>query len=449
MQGKRVVLVGFAAIALIMAACDYPMYRGDSGHTGFNALENQISASNVSTLTEAYIGSLSGIPSSLVVAGGTVYVETTTNLYAFGLEGTSSCPGSPRHCQPLWTAPTPGGGGGLAGGAPAVTNGIVYVQTGSGINAYDAAGHTNCSGTPNVCQPLWEYFNAGSSPTVFNGVMYAASGSGGDAVVGFDAAGNQNCSGTPKVCQPIWTGSGSSSGASTPAVVNGVVYLANGTSLLAFDATGKTNCSGTPPVCSPLWSAPTGTTSAIATPAVGNGIAYIANDSTHTLYAFDATGTTNCSGSPKTCTPLWTASGVGGAPAIANGKVYIDAFGALITAIDVFNTTPTTNCSGTPTVCTPLWSYTAPNFSVNGDPVIANGVLYSTDANGNSAPGLHAWDATGTTNCSGTPTVCSPLFSFQSEAPSFGDPAVAFGMVYFADGDPVHSEQALFALKLP
>ena len=449
--GKRMVLVGIAAVALLMAACDYPMYRGSSGHTGFNATESMISASNVSTLTEAYIGSLSGIPSSPVVAGGTVYVETDSKLYAFPAEGTSSCPGSPRHCQPLWTASTPGGGGGVAGGAPAVANGIVYVQTGSGINAYDAAGSSNCSGTPKVCQPLWEYFNANSSPTVFNGVVYAASGSGNDAVAGFDAAGNQNCTGTPKVCQPIWTGtgSGSTASASTPAVVNGVVYVANSTSLLAFDGTGKTDCSGTPTVCSPLWSAPTGTTSEIATPAVDSGIAYIVNDSTLTLYAFDATGTINCAGSPKTCAPLWTASGVGGAPAIANGKVYVDGIVDGTGGIDAFNTTPTSNCSGSPVVCTPLWSYTAPNFSAFGAPVVANGVLYSTDANGNATPGLHAWDASGTSDCAGTPTVCSPLFSYQSEAPSLGDPAVANGMVYFADGDPVHSEQAIFAFKLP
>lgn len=97
-----------------------------------------------------------------------------------------------------------------------------------------------------------------------------------------------------------------------------------------------------------------------------------------------------------------------------------------------------------------MWSYTAPNFGILfNNPVVANGVLYSTDADGNFTPGLHAWDASGITNCAGTPKVCSPLFSFQSEAFPVGDPAVANGMVYFADGDPVHSEQALFAFKLP
>jgi hypothetical protein len=34
-------------------------------------------------------------------------------------------------------------------------------------------------------------------------------------------------------------------------------------------------------------------------------------------------------------------------------------------------------------------------------------------------------------------------------AAASGDPAVAFGMVYFAAGDPFDSEQAVFAFKLP
>ena len=45
------------------------------------------------------------------------------------------------------------------------------------------------------------------------------------------------------------------------------------------------------------------------------------------LYAFSAAGTTGCSGTPKTCTPLWaTGTSTNGAtyasPAVANGMVY-------------------------------------------------------------------------------------------------------------------------------
>ena len=44
------------------------------------------------------------------------------------------------------------------------------------------------------------------------------------------------------------------------------------------------------------------------------------------LYAFSAAGTTGCSGTPKTCAPLWTSTTTNGplyaSPAVANGMVY-------------------------------------------------------------------------------------------------------------------------------
>jgi hypothetical protein len=46
------------------------------------------------------------------------------------------------------------------------------------------------------------------------------------------------------------------------------------------------------------------------------------------LYAFDAAGTTSCSGSPKSCTPLWTATTGGqvvSSPAVSHGAVYVGA----------------------------------------------------------------------------------------------------------------------------
>jgi hypothetical protein len=58
-------------------------------------------------------------------------------------------------------------------------------------------------------------------------------------------------------------------------------------------------------------------------PLIVNGILYVA---TNELYAFDATGTTNCSAAPATCTPLWSdpASGStdGGPPAVVNGVLF-------------------------------------------------------------------------------------------------------------------------------
>jgi hypothetical protein len=54
---------------------------------------------------------------------------------------------------------------------------------------------------------------------------------------------------------------------------------------------------------------------------IANGILYV---NTNQLYAFDATGATNCSTAPTSCTPLWTApAGNFDGMAIADGVVYV------------------------------------------------------------------------------------------------------------------------------
>lgn len=54
------------------------------------------------------------------------------------------------------------------------------------------------------------------------------------------------------------------------------------------------------------WTAPAGG-GVYSSPAVAGGTAYLGSDDGK-LYAFDASGVTNCSaGPPRTCSPLWTA----------------------------------------------------------------------------------------------------------------------------------------------
>jgi outer membrane protein assembly factor BamB len=58
---------------------------------------------------------------------------------------------------------------------------------------------------------------------------------------------------------------------------------------------------------------------------VANGVVYVGSYD-HKLYAFDAMGTTNCSGTPKVCTALWTfttGARLLSSPAVANGLVYV------------------------------------------------------------------------------------------------------------------------------
>jgi outer membrane protein assembly factor BamB len=320
--------------------------------------------------------------------------------------------------------------------SPAVANGVVYVDSigdspnfgfNGKLSAFSAAGTTNCSGTPKACSPLWTFTPPNdvslradflySSPAVVNGVVYVVSFCVTDcftttsALYALDASGTTNCSGTPKTCNPLWTAPVPGDKTS-PVVANGVVYVSAGSSLLAFDASGTTDCAGTPKTCSPLWGA--GTYGALDTPAVANGVVYVGTRAGPTdnadgrLSAFDANGKTNCSAVTKTCNPLWTAS-VGyptSSPAVANGVVYIGSqcYYCGITPAEInglfgFDASGTTNCSGTPKTCNPLWVARTAS-AVNSSPAVANGMVYVGSDDGtlyafNAATGVNVWAGPG------------------------------------------------------
>jgi hypothetical protein len=413
--------------------------QGGPARTSDQPSETRIGTANVSKLTQARTykaNSAVGQSTAPLVAGGVLYVATN-ELYAFDATGSTNCSAAPATCTPLWTAPT------AYVHSMTIANGRVFVTTNEGVLAFDAAGSENCSGTPKVCAPLWttgtntntsggHAFSPGfGSPVVANGVLYVpgdgdgiAPDLGGAYVAAFDAAGTTGCSGAPTVCVPMWTTIGlpsSSANPGSPTVANGVLYIADGT-LYAFPATASTGCSGTPKVCAPLWSAAvSGGGSNNAAPAVANGIVYVSNAYSG-LYAFDATGTKNCSANAtqKMCAPLWNApsvkGGSGGAPAVANGVVYYSGDGTLT----AFDATAATNCpGGTVTTCTraPLWT-SAPLAAgtLASSPTVANGVVYVSSTNGGG--GVYAYDAAGSLKCSvsdtassGSAKECSPLWN--------------------------------------
>ena len=70
----------------------------------------------------------------------------------------------------------------------------------------------------------------------------------------------------------------------------------------------------------------------------------------------------------------------GSAPAVADGVVYTGYKDDL----EASSASGTVNCSGTPLVCSPLWTLTGPNgYQGAWDaPVVANGVLYAAEWNG-------------------------------------------------------------------
>jgi len=249
-----------AVLAMVLTACDWPMFRNGPDHTGFSR-DTSISKTDVTALVPTWTATTgAAINSSPAVANGVVYIGSggglqggDNRLYAFDAAGTTNCSSTPKTCSPLWTASA----GGAFDTAPAVANGVVYIGSfDNKLYAFDAAGSTGCTGTPKSCAPLWTTTTGGvvhSSPAIANGVVYVSAASLDNRLYAIDAAGSTNCSGTPKSCAPLWT---ATKGDSSPAVANGIVYTGAGDfNFYAFDAAGNTNCSGTPKSCDPLWTA--------------------------------------------------------------------------------------------------------------------------------------------------------------------------------------------------
>ena len=444
----RTSLVLAVVLVLFTSACsvDWPQLGYGASHSGWSpdtALSRD-SLHGLGSLVEKWYGQAGLNGSSPVVVKGVVYIVSGATLYAFSTSPAPSCAGAVQACAPLWTARLAS----PSESSPAVVNNVVYVAanasptTSHNLYAFDALGVTHCSGIPKLCAPLWTAIVGSyqpNAPVVAGGVVYIASGF--DAKLdAFDAAGNLGCSGSPKTCVPLWTGSTGDGVLGSPAVTGGKAYLASGNGLVSvFDAAGNVACSGTPKTCAPLWTATVGPM-VLGTPAVANGTLYISSTDNR-LWAFDASGTNGCSGTPRTCAPLWTTASIPDAytnpntsPAVANGVAYlgigleddsgpIPTFSGLLAAFDASGAT---NCAGTPRVCTPLW--TAPTSGwIAGQPAIANNVIYVRDTS------TYAFDATGTINCSGSPKQCTALWGVIAYGTEYSSAVISGGVLYFTN----------------
>jgi outer membrane protein assembly factor BamB len=234
---------------------------GDGSLQVFDAAGSTGCAGTPKVCTPLWSGDLGGGPSgSAAVSGGKVYVNGGTALAAFDALGVTGCSGTPVVCSPLWTAPHAASG---VETTPAVSGNRVYVRPrGFRLEVFDANGTQGCSGTPAVCTPLWQsedinFMQTNSSPAVTGGSVYIAGTtfSGPDGIWAYSTNGTTGCSGTPKVCEPIWQHL--TSGGLTwtsPAVANGVLFL--GGPVSAVDAAGQVNCAPSPVfgrVCDRIW----------------------------------------------------------------------------------------------------------------------------------------------------------------------------------------------------
>jgi hypothetical protein len=313
------------AAAKFLVRANWSQLRFNNTNTGVNPYENVISTSNVANLKKAWQSSINNAylsKSPPAAWNGVLYTGS-------GLAGIPLDAFSPSTGALLWRGAGITGATSGSAQSPTVVNGVAYIASGDGnFYAYSTKlSSANCSGTqPKTCQPLWSgpIDGAGSaaqsSAVVSGGVVYVTAGNG--RLFAFSASG---CGAS--VCQPLWNSAtggaaGFITGGSTPAVTGGVVYAGGSGGLYAY-STNATGCTGTPKTCQPLWRGFTNGDVSVGSTAVAvaGGVAYVSAGSG--VFAFS----TACSG---TCNPLWSHLASSGftsftSPAVANGKVYVNA----------------------------------------------------------------------------------------------------------------------------
>jgi outer membrane protein assembly factor BamB/plastocyanin len=326
-------------------------YLKEADHSSSNPLELWLNPSIISSVIQAWKKPLEA-HSQPAVVGNVLYVSTASGHLA-AVNATTG--------TQLWSGsyiPNPR--------SPAVVGSTVYVSSDNdGVYAFDAAGNTNCSGTPKTCEPIWQApIPKGSmSPVVANGVVYALSWDIPNTVYAFDASGSTACSGTPKICQPLWTIPSNEYGFTSIATSGPFLFATALDGIMrAFDAAGTTNCSGTPKTCQAVWTASTGG-NVNSGPIVSGGKVFVA-DANGVIRAFDAAGMAQCSGSPKVCQPLW-ASPPGDISAIAAG-------GGVVYGVSISGDLRATDASTGATI----WSEPAPDNGTWDVPIIAGGLLF-------------------------------------------------------------------------
>jgi hypothetical protein len=342
---------------------------------------------------------------------------------------------------------------------PAVGGGVVAVTVGDQLLAFDAAGTTGCAGSPKICSPRWraEVPDAGL-PAIGGGRVFVGSDEdlrAPDPLFAFDARGRTGCSGVPKVCQPLWRSRGP--GGASPVVAGGVVYgattfLPDGGTLflrvLAFDATGGSGCSGTPRRCPPLWISDTELfdDELEPPPAVAEGRLYVElSECCHeatgytTLLQYEATADPGCPGRPMRCQPITSVH-----PDVQLPWIDPPAAGG---GGRVFVSGPVLHAYARDGLA-PLWKSEGGSLAAPG---LTHGVVYTIGGTGQSdTVGAVAYDAAGIRGCSGSPARCTPLWR------SRGAPADDLGAIFerwatpvVADGTVFVRLGRLFAYRLP
>jgi|GEM_PF-2613415 hypothetical protein len=308
-------------------------------------------------------------------------------------------------------------------GAPVVANGFIYGAQEAELHAWNITSSASCSGALSACPPTWWSHTAdfaSSAPVLVGDTVFVAmAGTSSWHLYAFDAAGRGDCTSSPaQGCLPKWVGIwGSRSNAASAAVpflaaADGRVFVqtldleTRFSDVTAFDASGTTNCAGSPRTCSPLFHTTPFVEDVPLQPTVAGGRLFVPTNTS--IGVFDAQGIANCTAGA--CAPVFLlSSSPTGEVAVADGQAFATSNRLLL----AFDATGQTNCSGTLPLCQPLWraDLTAPT---NHDaPIIAGNRVFANSI-GSAGVGvgvIEAFDRVAGPSCGGFPLTCPRLFS--------------------------------------
>jgi len=335
----------FSLFLIPFAAADWPMFHGDPSRTGAGPSSPEVVAAQWT-----YFVDRRGV-SSPAVSDGVVYTASNSGVYALNASNGAE----------LWKS--------LSGlgfdSSPAVVNGTVYIGS-DNVYALNATTGTQ----------LWNYSTGSSvfsSPAVVNGIVYVGSA---NALYALNAASGVR----------LWSFPNGNRIFSSPAVVNGFVYFGSlDNNVYALDASSGVM----------RWSFST-QDAVYSSPAVADGVLYISSWDGN-VYALNATTGvklwSHAYGAPLAWTPavangmvyilniealnastgvtIWTYATGGGhsTPAVANGVVYIGSWDYNVYALNAFNGEK-------------IWNY-ATNYYVDSSPAVAYGMVYFGSDDGN------------------------------------------------------------------
>lgn len=277
------------AQAPFLVQTDWSQLGFDANHDQWNPFENQLNRTTVNDLIVDWTYPAAGTPS---LVGESLFFGSSTTVYALNAASGS----------PVWQYTT---GGQIAGGSPAVENGIVYVGSGDySVYALDAADGTLA----------WHYSTASyvvSQPVVANGIVYV----GSDDNTVYALQGDNG--------RLLWKYATGGPISFTPTVANGLVYVdSSDGNIYALNAsTGSV-----------AWQFTTTAQYNGSTPSVVNGVLYM-ESADDNLYAINA-----ANGTLLWKTLLANAPADGCTAAVANGMVYLGSGDAgIFFAIDALN----------------------------------------------------------------------------------------------------------------